>query len=266
MHESNSPERGPGNGGDGLARSLVGRRAFITGASTGIGRSLAEAIVRQGGKVAALARNVDRLADLQRQFGENFLPLRCDVSDRDALMHAGEAAALAFDGLDCVIANAGVSDASFLSSGNPANWQRVIETNLIGTMVTVRATIPHFKASGVRDVVIMGSLAAFVPHPSWPAYASSKAGIAMAAECLRQELVPKNIRVALVEFGQVATEIRERSTVQEGVNQLSPLAVVPELITRMPPDVITSFVLFAIMQPESVHMNHIVIRPSGCIS
>jgi NADP-dependent 3-hydroxy acid dehydrogenase YdfG len=255
-----------GKEGGGSSTPLSHRKVFVTGASAGIGRSVAETLAAEGAKVAAIARDTSRLAELQKTYGENFLPLRCDVSDPDAVMRAGEKAAAAFDGLDCVIANAGVSDASLLTSGDPGNWQRVIQTNLLGTMTTIRATVPHFRSSGTRDVVVMGSLAGFIAHPSWPAYASSKAGIAMATECLRQELVPKNIRVALIEFGQVATEIRERSTVQEGVDQLSPLQVMPELLERMPPEAITNCVLFAIGQPDTVHINHFVVRASGCIS
>jgi NADP-dependent 3-hydroxy acid dehydrogenase YdfG len=231
-----------------------------------VGRSIAESIVELGGRVAAVSRDEKRLRELQRKLGTCFLPIPCDVTDHLGLAKAGEEAAGALGGLDCVVANAGVSDASLLSTGDPQIWRRVIDTNLFGSMATIRATLPHFDKEGTRDVVVIGSLASFVAHPSWPAYASSKAGLAMAAECLRQELVPKNIRVALVEFGQVATEIRERSTVEVGIDQLSPLATVPGLITRMSPGVIASIVLFAISQPADVHLNHVVVRPSGCIS
>ncbi len=250
----------------GAVYDLTGRRVLVTGASSGIGRSIAEAVVQAGGAVAALARDGERLDALQRQLGPRLLPIACDVTDDEGLMAAGRTAAAQFGGLDCAVINAGVSDASLLSSGDPSHWRRVIETNLIGAMATIRAVLPHFPEDGARDVVVIGSISSTHAHPTWPAYASSKAGLAMATECLRLELAPRDIRVSLIEFAQVATEIRERSTVDPGVHQLSPLVVDPSLIRRMDPATIAEFVLFAVCQPQGVHLNHIVARPSGCIS
>jgi NADP-dependent 3-hydroxy acid dehydrogenase YdfG len=243
-----------------------GRRAFVTGASAGLGLAIAKLIVNRGGRVAGIARDGGRLSALAAELGPNLLPIACDVTDSEMLAGAAERASEAFGGLDCVIANAGVSDASLMTSGDPAHWRRVIDTNLFGTMATIRATVHHFDRAGTRDVVLVGSLAASVAHPTWPAYAASKAGVAMVAACLRQELVPTDIRVSLVEIGQTDTEIRERSSVQPGVEQLSPLMTVPDLMTRMTVGDVASIVSFVISQPKGVHINHVVVRPSGCLS
>ena len=242
------------------------RRSFVTGASSGVGRAICEAIVAEGGKVAAVARDADRLRSLHETLGDAILPLPCDIRDHRALAAAAETAAARFGGLDCVVANAGVSNASLIRSGDPEHWKTVLDTNLFGPMATLRATLPHFARTGQRDVVVIGSISAIVAHPTWPAYAASKAGSAMLTECVRQELAPEDIRVVNVEFGQVETEIRERSTIEPGVDQLSPLQTLPGGATRMPPQAIAEMVLFAITRPEGIHLNRIIARPSGCLS
>jgi NADP-dependent 3-hydroxy acid dehydrogenase YdfG len=127
-------------------------------------------------------------------------------------------------------------------------------------------SLEHFAEHGRRDVIFIGSIASVTPHPTWMAYASSKAGLVMAAECLRQELIEADIRVCLIEMAQTDTELRQRSDIHEGLERRSPMRVVPSRFERLAPDEIARLAVFVLSQPEQLHIGHLMVRPPGAIS
>jgi short-subunit dehydrogenase len=177
---------------------------LITGASSGIGRALAEEYARRGDHVVVAARRRDRLDELARAIGGEALSL--DVSDGDACF----AAVRALDErrpLDVVVANAGVGG---ITPGHKLAWERVrdiLQTNLVGAAATICAAVPGMVARGGGRVVGIASVAGFRGLPRFSAYSASKAGLITFLESLRIDLHKSGVSVTTVCPGYVQTEL-----------------------------------------------------------
>lgn len=236
-----------------------GRRAVVTGASSGIGAAIARAIASAGGRVALIARRADRLDELASEIGGGALALPCDVTDHEELAAVVAKAAAAFGGLDSVVANAGYGLVGHIASGDPTEWKRLLDVNLFGVLATVRAALPHFADDGARDVVLVGSTAAVTPHEIAGVYSAAKRGVAAIADSLRLELAPRGIRVCLIEPGDVASELRERAVRQEGRPATKAITGTHEPMAATDLADVVSFIL---SRPSDVALHHVVVRPT----
>jgi len=179
--------------------SLSGKRVLITGAARGIGAGLAERLAAQGARLALLGLEPDQLAEVAQRCGEGTFTAECDVSDRDRVTRAIDAAAEALGGLDVVVANAGIATAGPLRLQDPRSWERVIEVNLLGVMYTDRAALPHLERS--RGYLLNIASAAAVAHgPGMSAYCAAKAGVEAMTNCLRAEMRPYGVGVGVAYF------------------------------------------------------------------
>jgi NAD(P)-dependent dehydrogenase (short-subunit alcohol dehydrogenase family) len=179
--------------------ALAGKRVLITGAARGIGAGLAERLGAQGARMALVGLEPDRLAAVAERCGEGTFVAECDVSDRDAVTQAIDAAATALGGLDVVVANAGIATAGPLRLQEVRSWERVIEINLLGVMYTDRAALPHLERS--RGYLLNIASAAAVAHgPGMTAYCAAKAGVEAMTDCLRVEEAPYGVGVGVAYF------------------------------------------------------------------
>ena len=154
--------------------------------------------------------------------------------------------------IDFVVANAGVSDAGTLATGDPAVWRTVVETNLLGAMHTVRATLPTLLAQGDGHVVLMASVSGRKVYAGEPVYIASKWGVVGLGEALRQETVGTGVRVTLVEPGLVDTPLaRNHPFAGDWLGKIVPLQ--PEDVARA--------VVWALAQPPHLAVNEVVLRP-----
>ena len=183
---------------------------FITGASSGIGASLAEEFVKLGARVTILGRRKDRLEALARRFdpsGHQVLPVVADVTQPAELEAAVAQTRSAFGKIDVVIANAGFGVVGAFEKLTIDDYRRQFETNIFGVLNTVSATLEDLKKS--RGAIgIVGSVAGVIPLPNASAYSMSKAAVNAFAEALRAELKPKCVSVTLLSPGFVSSEIR----------------------------------------------------------
>jgi meso-butanediol dehydrogenase/(S,S)-butanediol dehydrogenase/diacetyl reductase len=138
---------------------LAGKRAIITGGTTGIGEALVHRCVREGARVAFCARSRDEGERVAAASGASFRA--CDVTDASQVAHFVDAAASELGGLDLVVANAGgaVGFSQWPAEG-PEEWQRTIDLNLNGTMFTCQSAWPHLELSSAAAIVIISSLSA----------------------------------------------------------------------------------------------------------
>lgn len=239
--------------------ALRGRRALVTGATSGMGAAIARRLAAQGARVGLLGRRQHRLDELLAELGEDHIGLACDIADIDAVDRAVTDTADRFGGLDLVVNNAGGVLMGSLTEGNPHNWKRYIDVNLTGALSCVHACLRHLDGPG--DVVMIGSLAAHRPSPFTAVYAAAKSAIDRATDGLRQELAPKSIRVTLLEPGRVDTEVSEHAIAEPGAVR----GAMGSAFTPLAADDIANIVAFTVGLPPNVSIGQIAVRPVGQI-
>jgi NADP-dependent 3-hydroxy acid dehydrogenase YdfG len=185
---------------------LEGRRVLVTGASSGIGEATARAIAAAGGRVALLARRADRLEALAEELDGVAVP--ADVTDPETTAVAVGRAADELDGLDGLVNAAGLAHPGTVVDGDPANWRRMFDVNVLGLLHATQAAVPHLRAAGRGDVVNLSSMSGRrVGSVEMAIYAASKSAVHTISEGMRRELQPHRVRVAVVAPGFVDTPI-----------------------------------------------------------
>ena len=189
------------------------RRVLVTGASRGIGRTIARAFAEAGDTVAVhygsnVAAAEETLVSLP---GRGHLTVQADMADADAVREAVDGAAEGLGGLDVLVNNAGVFLAHPPLETSYEAWQtawaRTIATNLTGAANATFCALPHLRAAGGGAVVNVTSRGAFRGEPNNPAYGASKAGLNAFTQSMAVALAPHDIRVAAVAPGFVQTEM-----------------------------------------------------------
>jgi short-subunit dehydrogenase len=175
-------------------------RAFVTGASKGIGRALAEALRARGATLGLATRGAAELEALAASLGADAYP--CDVGDAAAVRAAVDAFAP-----DLVVANAGIAYYGRFLDQDPELHERMTRVNWLGTLNTVRAALPRMVAAGRGHVVIVSSGAGLRAFPEAAVYGATKAAQRAFAEALRHELAGTGVGVTTVYPGEIATEL-----------------------------------------------------------
>ncbi|MGC4852436.1 SDR family oxidoreductase [Micromonospora sp. DT4] len=174
-----------------LTRSLDDSTVVITGASSGIGTATAYALARRGTTVVLAARSEQALRQVAqrcRQLGGQALTVPTDVTDLESVQHLAERAVVEFGRVDAWVNNAAVSAVGLFDEIPVAEFRRVLEVNLLGTVHGIKAALPHLEAAGGGVLVNNASVLAEVAMPYQSAYNAAKHGIRGLADTLRQEL------------------------------------------------------------------------------
>lgn len=180
------------------------KTAWITGASTGLGRELALRLAREGVRVAISARSAEKL-DALAGGSANFLPVPLDVTDRAAVAEAYRRIVAAFGSLDLAVLNAGVWHPMKASEYDAARALQSMEVNYFGIVNALEPLIPAMTAAGRGQLALVASVAGYRGLPMAAAYAPSKAAVISLAEVLRLELSRHGIVVSVVNPGFVET-------------------------------------------------------------
>lgn len=186
-----------------------GTRALVTGASRGIGRSLAQALAARGATVGLLARSAGELDALAATLPGRHVALPADVADRDAVVAAVDRFAAEAGGLDLVVANAGVTHYAPFAQQPAEHVRRMTEINWYGTVWTLQAALPHLRAAAPAHVVVVSSGAALRSFPGAAVYGATKAAQRMFAEALRHELHGTGVSLTTVYPGEIATSLHD---------------------------------------------------------
>jgi NAD(P)-dependent dehydrogenase (short-subunit alcohol dehydrogenase family) len=214
---------------------LVGSRALISGASSGIGREVALRFAREGARVACGGRDVERTTrtvdEIRATGGEAFAACG-DLSTEAGADAVVAAAAGALGGLDALVSNAGVdaSDWRDVADWDVAEFDRIIATNLRGPFLVARAAVPHMLAAGGGSIVHMSSVCAITVWAGDCAYDISKAGLNMLSDHIAVEYASRGIRSNTLMPGAIRTELHE--SVMEAMND--DRAFERELLARHP--------------------------------
>ena len=185
----------------------MSRVVLITGGTRGIGRALAETLLRAGDKVAVTGTTPDGVVKAEMELSAlgQAAGIVCDVRDAAAAELAVRTAVAKFGGLDVLVNNAGVGVGVPVAEMPHDEWQRIIGINITGVFNCCKAAIPYLRERGGGWIVNISSLASKNPFIGGAAYCASKAAVNAFSEALMQELRHDNIRVTYVLPGSVAT-------------------------------------------------------------
>ena len=203
---------------------LQGKSAFITGASTGLGRHFAGVLAAQGVRVALGARRRASLEDAAQAIiaaGGQALPLELDVSDADSVRAAVGAAVHQFGAVDILVNNAGVRANGPVLEQTPEDWDRVLQTNLKGAFLMSTEVARQLRESKRPGSIInIASVLAFRQALHVAAYATSKAGLVQLTKELALELARHQIRVNALAPGYILTDLNRHFFESEAGQQL----------------------------------------------
>ncbi len=192
---------------------LSGQVALVTGASSGLGVRFAEVLAANGAAVALVARRAERLAEVKariEQAGGRALAIEADVTDRDAMARAFDAAERAFGIVTIVMNNAGVAHAHRAIEMPEPEWRRVLDTNLDAVFYTAQEAARRMLGAGKRGSIInTASILGIGVQKGTVAYAVSKAAVIQLTRALALELAFKGVRVNAIAPGWIVTEINQ---------------------------------------------------------
>src|SRR5205823_4707725 len=192
---------------------LTGKVALVTGAGSGIGKAAAVLMAQQGARVATLSHTADEVeqtaAEIERG-GKEAMAVVADTTQEDQMQRAVQQVLDHWGRIDIVFANAGINGVfAPIEELSLAEWSRTITTNLTGTFLTIKYTVPHLKKQG-GSIIITSSVngTRVFRNTGATAYSTTKAGQVAMAKMLAVELGPHNIRVNVVCPGSTKTELR----------------------------------------------------------
>lgn len=184
---------------------------LITGCSTGLGRALAEEVLKAGHSAVITARDSDSLADLAEAYPDTALSLPLDVRYADQIHSVVDGATDHFGSIDVLVNNAGYGYRAAVEEGEPDEIKQMFETNYYGAVNLINAVLPAMRERGSGMIINISSIAGQRSAPGSGYYAASKAALESTSEALQQEVSPLGIRVAIVQPGGFRTDFAGRS-------------------------------------------------------
>jgi NAD(P)-dependent dehydrogenase (short-subunit alcohol dehydrogenase family) len=188
--------------------ALRGKVAVVTGAARGIGAALALELARRGAQVALVGLEPRELAAAAEECARrtHARAYVADVTDSGRMSAVAAAVVADFGAVDIVVANAGIAIGGPFAGNDPAEFDRVIEVNLLGSVRTARAFLPALAGSG-GYLLQIASLAAMAPAPLMAAYCASKSGVEAFAHVLRAEVAHRGVRMGVAYLSWVDTDM-----------------------------------------------------------
>ena len=184
---------------------LKGKRALITGGTTGIGLETARQFVKEGARVAVTGKNPVTLEAARKELGGDVLVIASDASDAAAQKVVGETLRGAFGGLDVLFLNAGLAELRPVEQWDEAAYDRCFALNVKGPFFLVQALLPIF--GNPASIVINASVNAHIGMPNSSVYGATKAAVLSLSRTLSGELISRGIRVNAVSPGPISTPL-----------------------------------------------------------
>jgi NAD(P)-dependent dehydrogenase (short-subunit alcohol dehydrogenase family) len=187
---------------------------LITGCSTGLGKSLARAVLKHGDNVVVTARNPSSVQEIVSVYLQTAVAAALDVTDRAQVAAVTKLAEERFGGIDVLVNNAGYGYRAAVEEADDGDVQALFATNFFGTVAMIKAVLPGMRKRRSGTIVNLSSIAGRPAASGSGYYAASKFAVAGMSDALRLELAPLGIRVMVVEPGAFRTDFAGRSLTQ----------------------------------------------------
>jgi NADP-dependent 3-hydroxy acid dehydrogenase YdfG len=228
---------------------MAGRLAVVTGASSGIGQAVAEALVRAGARTVLVARSEDRLRELAARLGDAAVVCAADVAREEGVARVVEAAGAP----DIVVHAAGAFELAPLARTSTDAFDRLLAVNLRAAFLLVQAYVPGMLERRSGDVVFIGSIAGRHAFPANGAYSASKFGLRGMHAVLAAELRGTGVRTCLVE--PAATDTPLWNAIDRAENP-----GLPEPASMLSPAAVAGAVVHAVTRPRDVVLPNILVE------
>lgn len=200
-------------------QSLQGKTVVITGAGRGIGRAAAIALAKEGvniGLIGLTMANLEKVAEELQEFDVNVSAAAADVADLESITHAVAHITEDLGPIDILINNAGTAKFGGFMELEPAEWENIIQVNLMGVYYTTRAVLPQMIERKSGDIINISSTAGQKGAPVTSAYSASKFAVLGLTESLMLEVRKHNIRVSALTPSTVATDLAIEQNLTDG--------------------------------------------------
>lgn len=193
-----------------------GNNWFITGASSGFGRLLAEYLLQNGATVVATARNVEDIEDLTTKYAAGAIVTQMDVTNQHSITHAVSKAIGHAGHIDVLVNNAGYGVCGAVEEVTEQEYKPMFDTNLFGLINVTKSFLPMFRERRMGAIVNMSSIGGLIGSAGWGYYNATKFAVEGLSEALHAELAPLGVHVMVVEPGPFRTDFLGRSGQEAG--------------------------------------------------
>jgi ribitol 2-dehydrogenase len=237
-----------------VPKSLRDQVAVVTGASSGIGLAIAQALAASGARLVLGARSQSKLDEAAAVLGEAATAVRTDVTDTAAVETLIGTAIERHGRIDILIANAGVYAGGDFAAGDPVELLALIDTNVGGVVRTVHAALKHMIPAGSGDIVITSSVSGHQVIDWEPVYSASKHAVHALTHGVRRQLIGTGVRIGSVAPGVVLNDLwnmTDADAVADGV----------AAGTGLRSEDVADAVLYMLTRPSHVNIRDLVILP-----
>lgn len=232
---------------------------FVTGATSGFGKSISEKLISEGHIVIGCGRRSERLNNMRQQLGSNFHPLAFDIQSKAAIKEAINSLPAELQRVDVLVNNAGL--AKGLAKAHEADisdWEQMINTNINGLVYVTHQLLPSMVERNQGMVINIGSIAGNWPYPGGNVYGATKAFVRQFSLNLRADLAGSKVRVSNIEPGLCGDT--EFSQVRFSGDE-SKVKAIYDKVDFITPEDIANVISWIASQPEHVNINSIEIMP-----
>jgi ribitol 2-dehydrogenase len=240
-----------------MAQTLTGKVALITGASSGIGRALANSLAAEGVKLVLVGRSAERLQAVAKKLSAvESLVLPVDLAKPADVERVASEALARFGRIDILLANAGLYNPGKVAEGNADTWDDMLAVNVNSVFRLCRAVLPQMIKNRAGDIIVTSSIAGHQVIAGEAVYAASKHAVQAFVHDLRRQVAPHNVRVGAVAPGTVLNELWGYRT---------PAEIEAKVATRdgLRSEDVAEAVLFMLTRPANVTIRGLVILPQN---
>ncbi len=229
---------------------LANKNAVVTGASSGIGISFSKKLIKKGATVYGLARRLNKLSDIRDELGNNFIPVKMDVTKPEDI-HEWVQDTFSDEHLPHVlINNAGLGIFGNVEKLSHEDWNTMVETNLNGVFYLTHELVPFMKLSDkYHHIINISSVAGLIGNPQLSGYNATKYGLRGFSEALFKELRYDKIKVTVMFPGSIATHFFDRAGEMETHSNM------------LQPDDVADTLIHLLETPDNFLVNEITLRP-----